>query len=87
MEYIPDFGEERSLVSNYLKHGTVYVVADPNTSLNEWHSKTFGIATKDKVLRLFIDRDDALLHACAIQSILKDGTAMVIKLRGIWLNP
>lgn len=79
LERAPDLGEERALIEKFLEYGTIYVVADPNTSAEEWHNKTFGIATQERALCLYIDREDALLHARTIQSLLPGGVYMVIK--------
>lgn len=79
LEHTPDLGEERALIENFLEYGTIYVVADPNTSAEEWHNKNFGIATQDRALCLYIDREDALLHARTIQSLLPGGVDMIIK--------
>ena len=32
----PDPGEEAALVQSFLKYGTIYVVADPDTTIEEW---------------------------------------------------
>lgn len=79
LEHEPDPGEERALIFNFLEYGTIYVVADPNTSAEEWRNKNFGIATHDRALCLYIDREDALLHARTIQSELPGGVDMVMK--------
>ena len=79
LERRPDPGEETALVQNFLKYRAVYVIADPDTTIEEWDSKTFGIATEGKALRLYIDREDALQYARAIKATLPNGTVMVMK--------
>lgn len=79
LERRPDPGEEAALVQSFLKYGTIYVVADPDTTIEEWTSKTFGIATEEKALRLYIDREDALQYARTIKATLPNGTIMVMK--------
>ena len=79
LERRPDQGEETALVHSFLKYGAIYVVADPDTTIEEWDSKTFGIATEGKALRLYIDREDALQYAHTINATLPNGTVMVMK--------
>lgn len=79
LERTHDLGEEQALIANFLMYGTIYVIADPNTSAEEWHNKNFGIATQDRALCLYIDREDALLHARTIQSMLPGEVDMVMK--------
>jgi len=47
--------------------------------MEEWDGKSFGIATEDSTLRLYIDREDAERYANTIKSILPNGTIMVMK--------
>jgi len=79
LERHPDAGEERSLVQSFFKYASIYVVADPDTTQEEWDSKTFGIATVDRALRLYLNREDAVLHAESIKAVLPNGTIMVMK--------
>ena len=59
LEKMPDDGEEEALVHAFLSYGSIYVIADPETSQEEWASKTFGIAIQDQTIRLYLDRTDA----------------------------
>ena len=79
LEKMPDDGEEEALVHAFLSYGSIYVIADPETSQEEWASKTFGIAIQDQTIRLYLDRTDAETYAASIGAKLKDGTLMVMK--------
>ena len=79
LERQPDEGEEAALVHAFLVYGSIYVVADPATSEEEWASKTFGISTQGQAVRLYLDRDDAAGYAKEIGALRKDGAPMVVK--------
>ena len=79
LERRPDAGEEAALAQGFLKYGSIYVVASPDTSKQEWAAKSFGVAVEDNSLRLFLEKEDAVQYACKINAVLFDGTPMVIK--------
>lgn len=79
LERRPDAGEEVALVQSFLKYGTIYVVASPDTSKQEWEAKSFGVAVEDSSLRLFLEKEDAVQYAGKINAMLFDGTPMVMK--------
>ena len=79
LERRPDAGEEAALAQSFLKYGSIYVVASPDTSKQEWAAKSFGVAVEDNSLRLFLEKEDAVQYACKINAVLFDGTPMVIK--------
>lgn len=79
LERRPDAGEEAALAQSFLKYGSIYVVASPDTSKQEWQAKSFGVAVEDKSLRLFLEKEDAIQYACKINAVLFDGTPMVMK--------
>lgn len=86
LELRPDEGEEAALIHSFFNYGAIYVVADPTTSAEEWAAKTFGIATQDQSIRLFLDKEDAKLYAKNIHAQLKDGTLMVMKTTQAMVN-
>ena len=75
----PGRGEESALVHSFLGYGDIYVVADPDTTAEEWAQQTFGIAVQNQSIRLFLDRADADSYAMSIRAQQKDGTLMVMK--------
>lgn len=79
LERRPDAGEEAALGQSFLKYGSIYVVASPDTSKQEWEARSFGVAIEDSTLRLFLEKEDAVQYACKINAVLFDGTPMVIK--------
>ena len=86
LEHRADNGEEEALVHSFMNYGSLYVVADPQTSTSEWESKTFGIATSDSSLRLFLDKVDATFYAQKNGAILQDGRPMVMKITHAMVN-
>lgn len=86
LEPSPDDGEEAALVHSFLGYGSIYVVADPATTAEEWAQKTFGIAVQDQSIRLFLDKTDADFYARSIHANLKDGTLMVMKTTQAMVN-
>ena len=86
LEPNPDEGEEAALVHSFLGYGAIYVVADPDTSVEEWAQKAFGIAVQDQAIRLFLDRADADSYAMSIRAQQKDGTLMVMKTTQAMVN-
>ena len=86
LEPNPDEGEEAALVHSFLSYGAIYVVADPNTTAEEWVQKTFGIAVQNKAIRLFLDKADADFYALSIHAQQKDGTLMVMKTTQAMVN-
>lgn len=86
LERQADGGEESALVHSFMTYGSLYVVADPQTSAAEWESKTFGIATSDSSLRLFLDKEDAIFYAKKIGAMLRDGRPMIMKTTQAMVN-
>lgn len=86
LEPNPDEGEESALVHSFLGYGDIYVVADPDTTAEEWAQQTFGIAVQNQSIRLFLDRADADSYAMSIRAQQKDGTLMVMKTTQAMVN-
>lgn len=86
LEPDPDEGEEAALVHSFLSYGAIYVVADPDTTAEEWAQQTFGIAVQNQSIRLFLDRADADSYAMSIRAQQKDGTLMVMKTTQAMVN-
>lgn len=71
--------EEAALVQQFLSAGTIYVVADANTTAADWEAREFGICTQDKTIRLFLCEEDAVSYAFKVGAVLQKKTPMTMK--------
>lgn len=71
--------EEAALVQQFLSVGTIYVVADANTTTKDWEAREFGICTQNKTIRLFLCEEDAVNYAFKVGAVLQKKTPMTMK--------
>lgn len=74
-----DEREETALIQQFLSAGAIYVVADADTTAEDWKAREFGICTQNKVLRLFLCKEDAVNYAFKVGAVLQKNTPMTMK--------
>lgn len=70
---------EDILIQQFFSFGSVYFVAAPSTTEEEWTQNKFGIATEQQTADLFLEETDASHYAERVGSKLNDGTIMIRK--------
>lgn len=79
LKYRLDNDPPQSILRSYFAQPAFFLVADPATSESDWAAKSFGAFVSDKILNLFLSRRAAEYQAEDVQSVLPDGTFMVLE--------